>query len=391
VKVDRSTRPLAVLFVLVGLCAAGSPARAGFDPDRVHALITQAANNAVAAPDFPGISIAVLRKGDDIPITAAAGTACVENATPMTPAARFKIGSVTKVFTATLIHRLIEQGKLDYETPISRFFPAFPNGANITVRNLLEHTSGIAEMLALPAVRANMAKSWTPEEIISLAGKESSLFRPGERQAYCNTGFLMLAVISERVSGKGYAALVRETFTEGLGMASLLQGDDTTVVPRLSCGYTGNAGGLMLPMAASLAAAKGTGDLEAAPADVVRLVNLDRVLKNDVLSTVPLEPLVLRNGTPALKQSRDGNSSTSELDGCTLFLFKSPAMALVGKPGSFPGFGTVYFFDRQTGIAAVVSVNNEAAIGRAITLAARILHDLRRQQDAQTALTGTRD
>ena len=123
---------------------------------------------------------------------------------PLTTASRFKIGSVTKVFTATLTHRLIEEGKLDYNTPISRFFPTYPNGKNITVRNLLEHTSGMPEMLALAQVQQNLARYWSAEDLIDMAAKQPPLFRPGTRQQYCNTGFLMLAVIAEKITGRPY-------------------------------------------------------------------------------------------------------------------------------------------------------------------------------------------
>lgn len=367
---------LALAFILM-LCACGS-AHARHDAEDVRRIVTELGGRVAADPAIPGMSIAVLQKGGDDPVAVAFGTACIENATPMTAQSRLKIGSVTKVFTGALIHRFIEEGKLAYDTPIARYFPDFPDGGAITIRHLLEHTSGIADMLGLADVRANMARNWTPEELIALVEKQPLQFRPGEKQAYCNTGFLMLAVICERVSGRTYEELVREVFIEKLGMASLTPGNDTAIVPHLACGYTvaGN-GDLRLPIMASLAVAKGTGNLEATPSDVVRLVNLDRVLRNDVLDTVNLAPLKLPDGQAALVASKVGTYSIGELDGCTLFLFDAPKMALVGKLGSFPGFGTVYFYDRQTKMAVAISVNNERAISRAIALGADILHALR--------------
>lgn len=128
---------------------------------------------------------------------------------------------------------------------------------------------------------------------------------------------------------------------------------------------------------ASLAVAKGTGNLEANPSDVVRLVNLDRVLENDVLDTVPLAPLKLPGGREALVADRSGGYSLGELGGWTLFLFTRPKITLVGKLGSFPGFGTVYFYDRQSKMAVAISVNNERAVSRGIALGADILNALR--------------
>ncbi|WP_459854850.1 serine hydrolase domain-containing protein [Humidesulfovibrio idahonensis] len=365
-----------MLALSVFLAPEGAQAR--FDAARARQIITELGAKAAADPEVPGLSIAVLQKGGDEPVTAAFGTACIENATPMTAGTRFKIGSVTKVFTAALIHRYIEDGKIAYDTPIARFFPGFPNGGAITVRNLLEHSSGIVDMLSLAAVRDNMAKNWNQEILIAMAGEQPLQFRPGTQQAYSNTGFLMLAVICERLSGQSYDTLVRSTFTEKLKMTSLLAGNDQTVVPQLSCGYTNAAGrGFDLPMMASLAVAKGTGNLEAAPSDVVRLVNLDRVLKKSVLESAALEPLVLPGGWKAPAGSAKNDLSVSLLDGCELFAFHAPEITLVGKRGSFPGFGTVYFYDRQTKIAVAISVNNERSSPRIITLGADILNALR--------------
>jgi len=372
-------RSLIVFLFALSACLAPSGAHARFDAAKAHAVITELGQKAAAEPGIPGLSIAVLQKGGNEPVTAAFGTACLENSTPMTTESRFKIGSVTKVFTAALIHRYIEKGALAYDTPIARFFPGFPNGATITVRNLLEHSSGIVDMLHLPAVYENKAKHWNQEVLIAMAGEQPLKFRPGTQQAYSNTGFLMLAVICERLSGQRYGDLVRGMFVEGLGMKSLVVGDDDrTIVPLLASGYANaEAGGPALPMMASLAVAKGTGNLEATPRDVVRLVNLDRVLKRDVLDTVALAPLVLPGGWKAPPKSASATVTVSQLDGCELFVLESPKITLVGKLGSFPGFGTAYFYDRQTKIAVVVSVNNERGITRAIALGADILNALR--------------
>ena len=366
-------------FMLVA--CAGKKAR---EADHIRSTVARLASEKAALPDVPGISVALLRKGEDSPLCLAFGKAELENSTPLTVDARFKIGSVTKIFTATLIHSLIEQGRVSYETPISRFFPSYPNGKNITVRNLLEHTSGIPEMLTLPQVQQNMARYWSPEEIIGMAAKQPPLFRPGTRQLYSNTGFLMLALIAEKITGRPYSEQVEEMFVDKLGMKTLLVGVDNAVVPRLASGYTTAGGKMQLPVGASIAFAKGTGNLEAAPEDVVRLVNLGRVLHNNVLETLPLKPLVLSDGKEAVSVSQSDHYTGSELDGCTLFLFSEPQIDLIGKLGSFPGFGTAYFYDRETGYAVAVSVNNEMAIPHAIALGAEILHAMRQRGTGAT-------
>jgi len=359
--------------MVLGACAHKNPR----GDDAVRAVVTSLAAKTAALSDVPGLSVAVLRKGDDTPVSAAFGLACLENSVPMSTASRIKLGSVTKVFTASIIHGLIEQGRLGYETPAAGFFPGLPINRAITVRMLLEHTSGMAEMLALPVVQQNMAHYLPAEDLIAMTAKQPLQFTPGTQQAYCNTGYLMLAVIAEKLTGRSYADLVRSMFVRGLGMRSLVVGEDGVVTPRLACGYAGSDGVMRLPIAASISIALGTGDLEATPSDVVRLANLDRVLKNNVFATLPLRPLVLPNGKEAIAWAREDKFHSSYLDGCTLFLFDNPQIDLTGKLGSFPGFGTAYFYDRQTGYAVAVSVNNERAIPHAIALGAKILAALR--------------
>lgn len=370
---------LAVALCAVCLLLTACAVKKTHETETVRDIVVELTAKKAALPDVPGLSVAVLRTGQDTPVCAAFGNAALENPSPMTTATRFKIGSITKVFTATLIHRLIEEGKLSYDTPISRFFPTFPNGKAITVRNLLEHTSGIAEMLALPQVLQNLARYWSAEDLIAMVAKQPPLFRPGTQQRYCNTGFLMLAVISEKITGRTYGEQVHELFAEKMGMKSLLVGVDGAVVPRLANGYSGDGSEMQLPVAASIAIAKGTGNLESSPQDVVRLVNLDRVLQNKFLESLSLRPLVLSDGREAVFDSKSDHYLSSEIDGCTLFLFKEPQIDLIGKLGSFPGFGNAFFYDRQTGYAVAVSVNNERAIPHAIALGAEILSAIRQR------------
>ena len=350
------------------------------DGGKIKKIITQLGEELASDPNIPGLSIAVLKKGENNPICVAFGTACIENNVPMTTEKKIKIGSVTKVFTASLIHRLIEKGKIEYDTTIDHFFPKFPNGNTIKISHLLNHTSGIVDMLSLEAVNTNMTKNWSSEELIGMAGAKPLIFQPGTDQRYSNTGYLMLAVISELVSGKNYDVQIQEILCKELGIKALNTGTDNAIVPQLSCGYTYSADtGLGLPMMASISIAKGTGNLESSPKDVVRLVNLDKILNNNVFDTLLLTPLKLANGktTQFTEKKGDWEWTSSYLDGCTLFIFKEPAITLVGKLGSFPGFGTAYLYDQKTKIAVAVSLNNEKYMLQAMILGMKILHKLR--------------
>lgn len=373
-------RTLVFLLCLCSVTLLCGRAGAEERESKIREVINRAGRMLTSEANLPAVSIAVLRKGGDHPVSAAFGTACVENDVAMTDAHKIKIGSVTKLFTAALIHKLVEDGKLGFDTTVDRFFPDFPRGHEITIEHLLTHTSGVVDMLRLEPVFANPTRRWSPEELITMAGAQPLLFAPGTDQKYSNTGYLMLAQISEMVAGKGYEEQIRENFVAKLGMESLAVGQDETVVPQLACGYgESDDSDLILPIMMGIGMAKGTGNLVASPDDVVRMVNLDRILGNNFLDTPPLAPLRLANGTLARSTvDKDrGGYTRSFLVGGTVLMFNDPAITLMGQIGSFPGFGTVFFYDRETMFAVTVSVNNEKYIPLAINSAAKILYELR--------------
>ena len=368
------------LFCLCSVVLLSGRANAEGRESTIRDVITKAGRMLASEPNLPAVSISVLRKGDDSPVSAAFGTACVENDVIMTDAHKIKIGSVTKLFTAALVHKLIEDGKLGLNATVDRFFPDFPRGEEITIEHLLTHTSGVVDMLRLEPVFTSPTRRWKPEELIAMAGAQPLVFAPGTDQRYSNTGYLMLAQISEMASGKGYEEQIRDNFVAKLEMESLAVGQDETVVPQLACGYgESEDSDLILPIMMGIGMAKGTGSLVASPDDVVRLVNLDRMLENNFMDTQPLASLRLANGELAQStvDKAHGGYTRSFLVGGTVFMFDDPAITLVGQIGSFPGFGTVFFYDRETMFAVTVSVNNEKYIPMAIKSAARILHELR--------------
>ena len=191
--------PMAVVLCAMCLLLSACAGKKTHEADSVRSIVVNLAAKQAADPDVPGLSVAVLRRGQDAPISAAFGKTSLENPTPVTTASLFKIGSVTKVFTSTLIHRLIEEGKLSYDTPISQFFPTYPNGKAITVRNLLEHTSGIPEMLALPAVQQNLARYWSPEDLIGMVAKQPPIFKPGTPSVIAILAFSCLPLLQKRL------------------------------------------------------------------------------------------------------------------------------------------------------------------------------------------------
>jgi len=130
------------------------------------------------------------------------------------------IGSVTKTFTAVVIMQLIEEGKLSLDETIETWFPQQPNGDRITVRMLLSHTSGIANYISGENVmEGKWNKEWAPMDLVAEANKIGPVSEPGSREAhYSNTGYILLGLIIENITGNSWAQEVESRIIEPLGL-----------------------------------------------------------------------------------------------------------------------------------------------------------------------------
>jgi D-alanyl-D-alanine carboxypeptidase len=332
------------------------------------------------ASGAPGVSVSVMRKGQTRPETLAAGKACIDNDVAVSEQTVMKVGSVTKLFTALRIQMLIAEGKLGYDTPMSRFFPQFPRASEITIQHLLTHTSGLPEMLMVEPLHSDFGRAWKPEEILDMVAKAPLEFTPGTKGKYSNTGYLVLGLIIEKVTGHPYAREIVDTIAKPLGMTALSAGDDQTIIPHESCGYAKNQDGtLRKPMLASMVPPFATGDLLMTSGDLVRLVNEGAVFKGDLLDNPPTKFYTLKDGRPAEKHEHflDMSYDKGHSEGFFVWRFKDRPMTLIGKLGMFPGFSSCFFYDPQTEYAVAVVTNLETAVMDAMQMSVRILEEKR--------------
>ena len=154
--------------------------------------------------------------------TGVAGDAVAATHAKVAPGTPFAIGSVTKTFTAALILRLAEGGLLTIDDPLARWLPDYPNAARITLRMLLQHTSGLADFFQNPKFDAAMNRAkghaWTPEEVLPFVAKPA--FPPGTGWGSSNTNFVLLGLVAERAGGLPWAEQVRRDFFVPLGLSS---------------------------------------------------------------------------------------------------------------------------------------------------------------------------
>ncbi len=155
----------------------------------------------------------LVARHDRILLNKGYGYADVENQVPNDTSGIFQIYSITKTFTSAVVFRLIEQGKLSLDDRLSKFYPDFPNGDNITIEHLLTHTSGINDYTEPQSPETEAYR-------IAQFGRNKPNFAPGEGWSYCNGGYQLLGYIIARVTGMSYERAVRENILAPLQMTN---------------------------------------------------------------------------------------------------------------------------------------------------------------------------
>jgi CubicO group peptidase (beta-lactamase class C family) len=167
--------------------------------------------------DGPGEVVLVARDGK-ILFCHGYGFADREKQIPATPETRFRIGSVTKQFTAAAILHLAQEGRLSIDDSLAKYFPNYPGGDKITLRQLLTHTSGLHNYTAHPDFFARVTKPIAPADLIAWFQDDPPDFPPGEQFSYCNTGYVLLGQIVEKASGLSFGDYLQKQFFGPLGM-----------------------------------------------------------------------------------------------------------------------------------------------------------------------------
>ena len=193
-------------------------------------------------PNVPGASVIVIREGKVL-YKHAYGLADLEARTPATTKTNYRLASCTKQFTAMCIMILAERGRLSLDSPLSRFFPDYPAyGRNITVRQLLTHTSGLrAYEELIPPGRTAQLKDRDVLDLLEL--QTSTYFPPGSEYRYSNTGYAHLAMIVEKASGMTFAAFLKKNIFGPLKMHGTVAFEEgVSTVRNRAYGYSKKGG-----------------------------------------------------------------------------------------------------------------------------------------------------
>ena len=197
------------LIVSINLCAQEKSKIPGLD-NYISKIFKILQNDTM-----PGAAVLVSQNGDII-YQKGFGYADIEKKIPVTPDTKFKIGSVSKQFTAVAILKLQEEGRINTGDKLSKYIPDFPRGNEVTIYQLLTHTSGIHDYNSTPNL--DMTKPVTPQALLDIIKKLPYDFNPGERYLYNNSGYFILGYIVAQLSGKTLSEYLNDTFFKPLGM-----------------------------------------------------------------------------------------------------------------------------------------------------------------------------
>jgi CubicO group peptidase (beta-lactamase class C family) len=188
-------------------------------------------------PGKPGATVLIAKGGKPI-YRKAFGSANLELNVPMKPENVLELGSITKQFTAVAILMLMEENKLSLQDPLSKYIADYPKGNEITIHQLLNHTSGIKNYTDIPSFRTLASEDMTPTEVINVFKNEPFDFNPGEKFNYSNSGYILLGYIIEQLTKSSYEDYIESNIFKKLGMNHSCYGSKKEIIPNRASGYS---------------------------------------------------------------------------------------------------------------------------------------------------------
>src|SRR5215469_162810 len=225
-------RRLLITLLLGGTCLAQDVAR-----------MEQIIQFYVSNQRFMGT--ALLAQNGKVLLSKGYGSANLEWDIPNSPSTKFRLGSITKQFTAASIMLLEERGKLSVHDPVKKYMPDAPAAWDkVTIFNLLTHTSGIPNFTSFPDYASQEPFPATPSQLVARFRDKPLDFQPGEKWSYSNSGYVLLGYLIEKISGESYARFVQENIFDRRGMEDSGYDSNSAIIPDRASGYVPGPNGL---------------------------------------------------------------------------------------------------------------------------------------------------
>jgi len=312
---------------------------------------------------IPGVSIAVAHGGSMI-YKNCYGSADLEHSISVTPQSPFKIASLTKPITAIAIMQLVENGKLLLDEKVGLYVDSLPKEWNsITIRQLLSHTSGLADYFQSPDW--SWKNSWrlhlSHDEFIKMCEKSLPIFKPGEKMKYCNTGYYLLGMVIEKISEMSYGAYLKRHIFEPLGMSNTRLDNAESIISGRVRGYTLTEGELRNSEFTSDTWAYSEGGVITTTED---LSKLDSSLYTEaLLKKISIEqlwtPTKLNNGSDGIIGDNGAGMPNHYGLGWFISDYKNHKLILAG--GNKPGYSCICFRFIENDLTVIILSNLSSA------------------------------
>lgn len=325
--------------------AAGKPSA----PTAAWAAVEAVGRSMVDGRDTPGVQICVFKKGAPI-YSKGLGMANLETATPVAPTSVFRIGSVTKQFTAACLLQLQEAGKVSIDDKLDKYLPDFPRGSQITLRQMLNHTSGLGNYTDTGKVEIFLQRSRTdyaPDALLEAMKGTSPTYvgEAGAQWEYSNTAFVLLGLVIEKITGKPYREAFKAQLFDRAGLTRTDVDDAAEVVAGRASGYTPDAkatSGFANDSYISMTYPGGAGALRSTSEDLCRWHEAlfgGRILRPESLKVMTTPALLANGQLPTQPSGPDGKREPVRY-GMGLFIDSDAHGPSISHGGGNQGFGS---------------------------------------------------
>ncbi|RZL14626.1 MAG: class A beta-lactamase-related serine hydrolase, partial [Pedobacter sp.] len=272
-------------------------------------------------------SIAISQNGKTI-YAKAIGKADVETNKDINTESKFRIGSISKTFTATLIFKAIDEKKITLDQTISKYFPAVKNADKITIGNLLNHHSGIFNFTNDPGYLKYNTEKKTRDELVNMIATYPSNFEPGSKAEYSNSNYVLLSIILEKIYKKPYKDILDEKIIKPLKLNDTYYGDKINLTNNEVNSYSFTGVWLKQPET-DMSIPLGAGAIVSNPADLNKFI--EALLEGKIVSTVSLAQMKTIKDkygmglTSVPYYDKEGYGHGGAIDGFTSMLYYFPA------------------------------------------------------------------
>ncbi len=356
-----------VLLMALTSAVTASALAVGAQPAAAHSAATPSAAMldqmlaAALTQGMPGIALAVEQRGNVI-YSGAAGVASIEENTALKPTDRFRIYSITKTFTATIVYQLVDEGILTLDDTVARWLDEpevarIPNVEHATIRQVLNHTSWIYDFAddddspfwddAFLGPEADWTKVWTLPELLAYAdlANHAPYFAPGEGFHYSNTNYLLLGMIIEKATGREFGGELQSRILTPLGLNDTFFATGGTMPEGVVDGYQLLDDQLVNVSEINLSWVWAAGNLVSTTADLLRFASA--TISGELLSPESFKEMF------TFVPSENPNLQF----GSGLYLDVTPNGTLIGMDGGSAGFNANMMWLREEEVTVVVLVN----------------------------------